>query len=76
MIEEVSKSNVSDKKIEDTIVFSKGYTEDLKKASNSSGLSEEEEGFKNLVIARVTNYVNVRDIPSEEVNIVGKLYDK
>lgn len=36
----------------------------------------EEEGFKSLVIAQVTNYVNVRSIPSEEGEIVGKLYDK
>lgn len=67
--------NSSSKKIEDTIVVSKGYTEDLKEAANT-GLSEEEEGFKNLVIAKVNNYVNVRDLPSEEGNIVGKLYDK
>lgn len=32
--------------------------------------------FSTLVIARVNNYVNVRDIPSEEGEIVGKLYDK
>lgn len=63
------------KKIEDTIVVSKGYTEDLKKAANIE-LSEEEESFKNLVIAQVNDYVNVRDLPSEEGNIVGKLYDK
>lgn len=63
------------KKIEDTIVVSKGYTEDLMIAANT-GLSEEEESFKNLVIAKVNNYVNVRDLPSEEGNIVGKLYDK
>ena len=63
------------KKIEDTIVVSKGYTEDLKKAANT-GLSEEEESFKNLVIAKVNDYVNVRDLPSEDGNIVGKLYDK
>ena len=63
------------KKIEDTIVFSKGYTEDLKKAANT-GLSEEEESFKDLVIAKVNDYVNVRDIPSEDGNIVGKLYNK
>lgn len=64
-----------DKEIVDTIVVSRGYTEDLKKAANT-GLSEEEESFKNLVIARVNDYVNVRDLPSEEGNIVGKLYDK
>ena len=63
------------RKIEDTIVVSKGYTEDLKKAANT-GLSEEEESFKNLVIAKVNDYVNVRDLPSEDGNIVGKLYDK
>lgn len=68
-------SAASSKKIEDTIVVSKGYTEDLKKAANT-GLSEEEESFKDLVIAKVHDYVNVRDIPSEEGNIVGKLYDK
>ena len=36
----------------------------------------EEETFKSLVIAQVNNYVNVRDLPSEEGEIVGKLYDK
>ena len=35
----------------------------------------EEDMFRNLVIAQVTNYVNVRDLPSEEGKIVGKLYD-
>ena len=38
--------------------------------------TKEEEEFYNLVIARVDNYVNVRDIPSEDGEIVGKLYDK
>lgn len=59
----------------DTIVVSEGYTKDLKAAAGS-GLSEEEEGFKNLVIAKVNDYVNVRDIPSEEGEVVGKLYNK
>ena len=35
----------------------------------------EEELFRNLVIAQVRNYVNVRSLPSEEGEIVGKLYD-
>ena len=35
----------------------------------------EEAVFKNLVIAQVNNYVNVRDIPGESGNIVGKLYN-
>ncbi len=38
--------------------------------------NEVEEDFSNLVIAKVNDYVNVRDIPSEEGEIVGKLYDK
>ncbi|MFG6368383.1 MAG: C40 family peptidase [Lachnospiraceae bacterium] len=36
----------------------------------------DEQDFSGLVIARVTNYVNVRSLPSEESEIVGKLYDK
>ncbi len=35
----------------------------------------EEDLFRNLVIAQVTNYVNVRSVPSEEGEIVGKLYN-
>lgn len=35
----------------------------------------EEDLFRNLVIAQVNNYVNVRSIPSEDGEIVGKLYN-
>lgn len=35
----------------------------------------EEMSFRNLVIAQVKDYVNVRNIPSEEGEIIGKLYD-
>jgi len=31
--------------------------------------------FRNLVIAQVNNYVNVRSMPGEEGEVVGKLYD-
>ena len=34
-----------------------------------------EEDYSNLVIADVNDYVNVRSLPSEEGEIVGKLYD-
>lgn len=37
---------------------------------------EDAQDFSGLVIARVTNYVNVRSLPSEDSEIVGKLYDK
>lgn len=36
----------------------------------------EEETFRNLVIAQVNHYVNVRNMPGEEGEIIGKLYDK
>ncbi|MDE7178166.1 MAG: C40 family peptidase [Lachnospiraceae bacterium] len=68
-------SKAPKKKILDTVVVSEGYTKDLREAAGS-GLSEEEESFKNLVIAKVNDYVNVRSIPSEEGEIVGKLYNK
>lgn len=71
-----NQPKISNKKIEDIVVFSEGYTKDLKEASNAEKYNDEEEGFKNLVIAQVRSYVNVRDIPSEEGNIVGKLYNK
>lgn len=48
---------------------------DTESATASGVLNEEEEFFKNLVIAQVRNYVNVRSIPGEEGEIVGKLYN-
>lgn len=45
-------------------------------AETETQTREDEQDFSGLVIARVSNYVNVRDIPSEEGEIVGKLYDK
>ena len=38
-------------------------------------LARDPENFANLVIAQVNDYVNVRDIPDLEGEIVGKLYD-
>ncbi len=64
----------TNKIIQDTVIISRGYTDDLKEALGSAS-DDEEESFKNLVIAQVTNYVNVRDLPSEEGEIVGKLYN-
>ena len=76
MLESNAQSTISNKEIERTIVVSEGYTKDLREASNAARLREEEEGFKSLVIARVNDYVNVRSMPSEEGEILGKLYDK
>lgn len=49
-------------------------TEEL--STEETTQTEEEQDFRGLVIAQVNNYVNVRSIPSEEGEIVGKLYDK
>lgn len=50
--------------------------ETTEETSTEEEISEEEKEFSSLVIAQVTNYVNVRDTASEEGEIVGKLYDK
>lgn len=51
----------------------------LEAARAEAGIEEielsEDDMLKNLVIAQVTNYVNVRNMPSEEGEIVGKLYN-
>ena len=51
-------------------------TEELLAAVAEADALAEEEEFKSLVIAQVNDYVNVRDIPSEDGEIVGKLYDE
>jgi len=38
-------------------------------------LQEVKEDYSNLVIADVNDYVNIRSLPSEEGEIIGKLYD-
>ncbi len=42
----------------------------------TSASSIKTEDFANLVIARVNDYVNVRQMPTEESEVVGKLYNK
>ena len=41
----------------------------------AAGKFDSDEDFSKLVIAQVSYYVNVRDIPSEEGQVVGKLYN-
>lgn len=57
----------------DTSRLNESVLKDVQRRLNKK---DEEESFKHLVIARVNNYVNVRSIPSEEGEVVGKLYDK
>jgi len=47
----------------------------LREKERELELRREEENFKNLVIAQVRNYVNIRSLPSEDGEIVGKLYN-
>ena len=48
-----------------------------KGAAQETEVDAEEEMFKTLVIAKVNDYVNVRDLPDEQDGeIIGKLYDK
>ena len=50
--------------------------EDEGVAKAASAEPKEEDIFRNLVIAQVNDYVNVRDLPSEtEGQIIGKLYN-
>ncbi len=46
-----------------------------KEETTEDKTQKNEQDFTNLVIAQVNNYVNVRSMPSEEGEIVGKLYD-
>ncbi len=82
ILESTADTTVSEKSIERTTVVSAGYMDDLRAAANLDAEDDEadeeideEELFRNLVIAQVNNYVNVRDLPSEDGEIVGKLYN-
>ena len=58
------ESIVEDVEVEDTSAVDKIWEQIM-----------EENSFRNLVIAQVNDYVNVRNMPSEEGEIIGKLYD-
>ena len=50
--------------------------EEARKAAGIQAALAEEEELSKLVIAQVNDYVNVRSMPSEEGEILGKLYNK
>ncbi len=68
--EDAEKAALAEKEIEET----QSTTQVV--AGQMAALTEEERGFTDLVIAKVTNYVNVRSDAGEEYEVVGKLYDK
>ncbi|MBR1470077.1 MAG: C40 family peptidase [Lachnospiraceae bacterium] len=49
---------------------------DAEAAAIAEAEARDPEHFSNLVIAQVSSCVNVRDIPSTDGEVVGKLYDK
>lgn len=51
-------------------------TEEETEQETTEEMTEEEQDFSGLVIAKVNHYVNVRSMPDEKSEIVGKLYDK
>lgn len=65
-----TKETASDEKVEEA---QEEKTEET--STEETTQAEDEQDFSNLVIAQVNNYVNVRSMPSEEGEIVGKLYD-
>jgi cell wall-associated NlpC family hydrolase len=60
----------------ETEAESESETEIENETESESETSSDEQDFSGLVIAQVNNYVNVRSTPSEDGEIVGKLYDK
>ena len=72
----VSENTTETKKIEEIVTVAEQpvQTEEVEEEMTAEE-AEEEESFKSLVIAQVTNYVNVRSTPSEDGEVVGKLYD-
>ena len=66
--------DAEEKVIEETTIAS--TTKTIPQMERKLEAKREEEGFKSLVIAQVNDYVNVRSMPSEEGEILGKLYDK
>lgn len=72
-VEEVVEEK-EEKVIEETAIAS--TTKTIPQKERELETKREEESFKSLVIAKVNDYVNVRSIPSEEGEILGKLYDK
>ncbi len=67
-----------DKTIQIETVVDAERVDEAKAAAAAEALArekaQEEEMFKNLVIAQVNAYVNVRSLPSESGEVVGKLY--
>ena len=72
-----SASTITDNILRDIQSATGAVIRNKNNSDESSSEDSEEERFKSLVIAKVNDYVNVRDLPSEtDGEIIGKLYDK
>ena len=76
--EETEESSKTKDEFKTSAGFSATETYDKEETEETETETETEEAqdFSGLVIARVSNYVNVRSMPSEDGEVVGKLYDK
>lgn len=68
-----TEGTASEKVIEETAIAT--TTKTIPEKERELAVKKEEEGFKSLVIADVHDYVNVRSLPDEGSEILGKLYD-
>lgn len=69
-------SIAKDKSISIESIIERIYTEETDAEETDAAEPTEEDLFRNLVIAQVNNYVNVRDLPSEtDGDVIGKLYN-
>lgn len=68
-------SNVGNTTIPIEAIVDLAIQEEEVPLTNAKQEPTEEDMFRNLVIAQVNDYVNVRSIPSEEGDIIGKLYN-
>lgn len=66
-------NTTGEKVIEETVIAT--TTKSIPEKERELAVKKEEEGFKSLVIADVNDYVNVRSLPDEGSEILGKLYD-
>lgn len=60
--------------VSELVVDSQGQ-EVVASVSGNEVLTQEEKEFSKLVIADVNDYVNIRNMPSEDGEVLGKLYD-
>lgn len=73
-LESLQAEQKSGQKIESTLDISQ--LAELEAAAKEAARLEEENMLKNMVIAQVNHYVNVRSTPDENGEVLGKLYDR